>query len=88
MVKSNISSEKNLGELRVGEAGRVSRVSLPADYEQRLAELGILPGARIEIVHVAPLGDPIAIECNGRRMGMRKCDARGILLDYGCTMAD
>ena len=80
MVKSNIKAEKNLGELRVGQRGTISRVLLPADYEQRLAELGLLPGADVEIVSMAPLGDPIAIECQGRRMGMRLCDARGIVL--------
>jgi Fe2+ transport system protein FeoA len=81
MVKSNIKTEKNLGELRVGERGTIRKVALPADYEQRLAELGLLPGADIEIVHIAPLGDPIAIECRGRRMGMRLRDARGITLE-------
>ncbi|MBN1403457.1 MAG: FeoA domain-containing protein [Opitutales bacterium] len=73
--------ERCLGRLQVGQTGRVSKIALPADYEQRLAELGILPGVDVSLVQVAPLGDPIAIEFEGRRMGMRRCDALGIVLE-------
>ncbi|MFA5258108.1 MAG: FeoA domain-containing protein [Opitutales bacterium] len=67
--------------LQVGQKGRISRIALPGDYEQRLAELGIMPGVDVSLVQVAPLGDPIAIECQGRRMGMRRSDALGIVLE-------
>jgi Fe2+ transport system protein FeoA len=67
--------------MKVGQRCRVCGVSLPADYEQRLAELGLMPGAEVCLVQVAPLGDPIAIECEGRRMGMRKSDATGISVE-------
>jgi len=76
-----VKAEKCLSDLAMGERGTIRRVSLTGDYEQRLAELGFLPGANVEIVHVAPLGDPIAVECQGRRLGMRRSDARGILID-------
>jgi Fe2+ transport system protein FeoA len=74
-------AKRNLGQMKVGQKCRVCDVSLPADYEQRLAELGVMPGAEVSLVQVAPLGDPIAIECQGRRMGMRRCDATGITVE-------
>jgi Fe2+ transport system protein FeoA len=76
-----VKAEKCLDDLKKGERGRIRGISLPADYEQRLAELGFLPGADVEIVHIAPLGDPIAVECQGRRLGMRRSDARGIFIE-------
>ena len=74
-------SEMTLGQLKVGQTGTVKNITLPLDYEQRLAELGLMPGSEIEVVQVAPLGDPIAITCHGRRMGMRLCDANGIVVE-------
>ncbi len=76
-----MTGERRLGRLQIGQRGRISRIALPEDYEQRLAELGILPGVDISLVQVAPLGDPIAIEFEGRRMGIRRCDALGIVLE-------
>lgn len=73
--------EVTLGQLKVGQTGTVRKIALASDYEQRLAELGMMPGSTIEVVQVAPLGDPIAIKCNGRRMGMRLCDANGITVE-------
>jgi len=76
-----MTGKRFLGSLQVGQKGRIRSISLPEDCEQRLAELGIMPGVDISLVQVAPLGDPIAIECLGRRMGMRRCDALGITLE-------
>lgn len=73
-------NEVMLGKLKAGQKGVIRRIDLASEYEQRLAELGILPGAEIEVVQVAPLGDPIAIECEGRRMGIRLSDADGIVV--------
>jgi Fe2+ transport system protein FeoA len=71
----------SLSKMRVGQKGRIHRVELPADYEQRLAELGMMPGADIEVVRVAPLGDPIAVECQGMCVGMRLSEAGSILVE-------
>ena len=76
-----MAGKKNLGDMKVGQKCRVCDVTLPADYEQRLAELGVMPGAEVSLVQVAPLGDPIAIECDGRRMGLRRSDACGIRVE-------
>jgi Fe2+ transport system protein FeoA len=76
-----MARKRALGELEIGESARISSIDLPADYEQRLAELGVMPGVEVSIVQEAPLGDPIAIECNGRRMGLRRADALKISVE-------
>lgn len=76
-----MTRELTLGQLKVGQSGTVQKIALPSDYEQRLAELGMMPGSSVEIVQIAPLGDPIAIKCNGRPMGMRLCDANKITVE-------
>lgn len=43
-------------------------------------ELGLLPGVEIRFVKCAPLGDPIAVDVNGRQLSMRREDAAQILV--------
>ena len=42
---------------------------------QRLMEMGIISGADLEVVRVAPLGDPIQISVMGYRLAIRKSEA-------------
>jgi ferrous iron transport protein A len=46
----------------------------------RLLELGCLPGEEIEVAHIAPLGDPIAINLYGHKLSLRKKEAESILV--------
>lgn len=47
----------------------------------KLLELGCLPGNEIELVQVAPLGDPIYINVNGSHIAIRRSVALLIELD-------
>jgi ferrous iron transport protein A len=46
----------------------------------RLLEMGCLPGEEVEIAHIAPLGDPIAIHLYGHKLSLRKKEAESILV--------
>ena len=48
-----------LNELKPGACGRICACQ---GVSERLCEVGILPGAYVEVVRVAPLGDPIALK--------------------------
>ncbi len=41
----------------------------------RLREMGLLPGTRVTLVRIAPLGDPIEIQVRGYRLSLRKAEA-------------
>ena len=41
-------------------------------------EMGLTPGAEVQIIRFAPLGDPIEIEVRGYRLSLRKREAEGI----------
>jgi Fe2+ transport system protein FeoA len=43
--------------------------------------MGLLPGTAVEIVQVAPLGDPVEIEFNGMRLSLRKADAAAVVVE-------
>jgi ferrous iron transport protein A len=40
--------------------------------------MGLLPGAEVEVVQVAPLGDPVEIAFGGMRLSLRKADAAAV----------
>lgn len=45
---------------------------------RRLMELGLMPGTTVRFVKTAPLGDPIALEVEGRHFSLRRQDAAQI----------
>ncbi len=49
-------------------------------FRQRVMEMGLVPGTRVRIAHVAPFGGTIAVEARGAMLALRREDARGILV--------
>jgi len=72
-----------LGELPVGGSGTVSRVEGARAFRRRLLELGLTPGIQVEVLRVAPLGDPIEVLVRGYRLSLRRDDARLVTLLRG-----
>jgi Fe2+ transport system protein FeoA len=69
---------KTLADLRVGESAVVREVGGERPISLRLMEMGLLPGTRVEIVRVAPLGDPIEIRLRSYALSIRRSEARGV----------
>jgi len=64
-----------LAELAVGSEVSVTAVSGTGSFRRRLLELGILPGTRLELIGVAPLGDPLEILVRGSTLSIRRAEA-------------
>lgn len=64
-----------LERLPLGGRGRVQRVDGAPELQRRLAELGVLPGTRVELVRVAPLGDPLEVRVRGTLLTLRRREA-------------
>lgn len=67
-----------LADVRVGGRGRVLRVDGAPGLAQRLLEMGLAPGTEIEVVRLAPLGDPLEIRLWGYLLSLRRADARHV----------
>ena len=50
-------------------------------FRRRLMELGLVPGAKVMVTNVAPLGDPIEIEVRKGRLSIRRVEAACIFVD-------
>ena len=65
---------KFLSELKKGQKGQIESFT---DYELSLKqlEMGCIPGELVEVIRIAPLGDPIAISVAGYMLSLRKGEA-------------
>lgn len=64
-----------LADLSVGASARVINVTGQAALEQRILEMGVLPGVQVKVVRQAPLGDPIEIRVMGYSLSLRRSEA-------------
>ena len=69
-----------LDTLLPGASGRIGAVNGEPALVQRLYELGLLEGEMVEVLAIAPLGDPLEIRCGGARLSLRKSEAAGVSL--------
>ncbi len=68
----------NLNEVRPGQQGLVERVNGTGQIFKRLLEMGVTPGAHIEMRRLAPLGDPMELRLRGYHLTLRKEEAAKI----------
>ncbi len=66
---------KTLSELKVGESGRVARLTGEGAVKRRIMDMGLTKGADVFVRKVAPLGDPIEITVRGYELSIRKDEA-------------
>ena len=68
----------NLGDTAIGQTVTVTRLGGERPFRRRLMELGLLPGTRVQVVRVAPLGDPLELRVRGCLLSIRRDEARTI----------
>jgi ferrous iron transport protein A len=56
----------------------VERVGGARAFRRRLMELGIIPGTRVEVLRVAPFGDPMELSARGCNLSIRSAEAREV----------
>lgn len=64
-----------LDQLRPGQRGRITGLDGEDSLTQRLLEMGMLEGEEVEVVGVAPLGDPLEIGLRDYRLSLRRREA-------------
>ena len=72
--------EKRLDEFKIGDSGVVIMVEGEGRLRRRLFDMGITPGAKVELKKKAPLGDPLEISLRGYELTLRKSEANLVVL--------
>jgi ferrous iron transport protein A len=68
----------SLDALQVGQRAAIDAVQGNDAIVQRLLEMGLLEGEVIEVIGIAPLGDPIEIRLRDYRLSLRRSEATRI----------
>ncbi len=72
---------RTLNDLRTGERGRVVRIASGSKLRSRLLDMGLTPGAEVQVKGRAPMGDPIEIAIRGYRLTLRNDEASRIFVE-------
>jgi len=70
-----------LSELKPKEKGTVLKVGGKGAVRRRILDMGVVPGTDVEVVKVAPLGDPVDLLVRGYHLSLRREEAREILVE-------
>ncbi|MFT4143200.1 MAG: FeoA family protein [Mobilitalea sp.] len=70
-----------LKDLKPGQEGTVISIGEKGVTRRRIMDMGVTPGARVKVIKVAPLGDPIEVNVRGYELSLRKSEAEQIILD-------
>lgn len=72
---------QTLSELVPAQRGRIYEVKGAGALRRRLLDMGIVPGAEIEVVRIAPLGDPVEYRVRGYRLSLRRSEAAHVVIE-------
>lgn len=71
---------KRLSEIKIGKTV-IIRAFEKDDIFIKLMEMGCVPGEKVKVEQIAPLGDPISITVAGYNLSLRINEAEKILVE-------
>lgn len=70
-----------LKELATGKTAIVKNVGGEGALRQHFLDMGVIPGAEVTVVKLAPMGDPIELRIHGYELTLRLADAEQIAVE-------
>lgn len=67
-----------LTQLQPGQQGTIVAIGGRGAWRRRYMEMGLIKGEIVHVMHVAPLGDPVAYRVKGCELAMRREEAAQI----------
>jgi Fe2+ transport system protein FeoA len=64
-----------LANVPIGASARILSVKAEPALEQRILEMGLIPGVEVKVVRDALLGDPIEVRVMGYSLSLRRSEA-------------
>jgi len=84
MKKHELSNEGGgarpltLNQVPVGQSARIVSISGDSALKRRLADMGAVHGTLVQVLRIAPLGDPLEVKIKGYNLSLRKEEAAAI----------
>lgn len=70
-----------LKELGVGKTGTITKVGGSGVLRQHFLDMGLIPGAKVTVVKLAPMGDPIEVRIHNYELTLRLAEAGQIQVE-------
>jgi ferrous iron transport protein B len=70
----------NLSNLQPGHSARITEVGGEGALRQHFLDMGVIPGAEVTVIKLAPLGDPMELLIHGYNLTLRMADAAQITI--------
>lgn len=67
-----------LNDLKPGDSAVITLVSGEGTLRQHFLDMGVIPGAEIKLIKLAPMGDPMELQIHGYELTLRIDDAKKI----------
>ena len=71
----------NLRQLGLGQKASIVRIGAEGELGRRIRDMGLTPGASVEVVGKAPLRDPVALRIEGTTIALRNSEADYITVE-------
>lgn len=78
--KTNVE-QQTLDKMKIGQKGTVVSVGGKGPIKQRMMDMGLVPGSEVEVIRVAPLGDPIEVNLKGYNLSLRRAEAKAVQVE-------
>ena len=70
----------NLSEIAFKEKRKVLKIK-ESSLKNKLLEMGFIPGAEVELLQRAPLGDPYLVRVSGYKIMLRRQEANEVIVE-------
>ena len=67
-----------LKELEIGKSAVIRRVGGEGALRQHFLDMGMIPGAEVTVIKLAPMGDPMEVQVHGYELTLRLAEAQQI----------
>ena len=64
-----------LKELQIGKSAVITKVGGEGALRQHFLDMGMIPGAEVTVVKLAPMGDPMEVQIHGYELTLRRAEA-------------
>ena len=70
-----------LKELEIGKSAVIKNVGGEGAFRQHFLDMGMIPGAEVTVVKLAPMGDPMELQIHGYELTLRLAEAAQIEIE-------
>ena len=70
-----MTNEVSLRTLQPGDSAIITHIVANGEMGRRIRDMGLIPGAEVQVVGRAPLNDPVALRLKGFTLTLRNKEA-------------